>query len=195
MILTEGMMNVSQSQALKTSPSHHPPRHLRPVKSQARPAPVEADSAGRYIVYQWKDQLDADSHWLKKAFFWLVYRPFIHFCRFKLRLPTFNGECEDGRLCWLEFQGWVSERWQAEQVAETRNWGYSLLPVGAMLPPQTSIKATDHNYPLADEKTQENYRKNGKPTIEVSRLDIVKLAGKIAQTDPLVENFHHSKAT
>lgn len=171
--------------------------NTRRIQSLPSPAKHPALRDKRYLVILWKDQLDATSHWLKRAFFWAVYRPFIHFCRFKLKLPTFCVEeccrCKR-RLLWLEFEQIVDDKWQAEQAAETPNWGWYEVPTTTPLPTETLVGFVDQDYPLADAKTRDRYQRNGHSTIELPRVDLVKLAGKIAQTDSLVEQFH-SKAT
>lgn len=172
-------------------------RRIQSLPSPLGKHPARREATSRYLLILWKDQLDATSHWLKRAFFWAVYRPFIHFCRFQLKLPTFCVEeccrCKR-RLLWLEFEQIVDDKWQAEQAAETPNWGWYEVPTTTPLPTETLVGFVDQDYPLADAKTRDRYQRNGHSTIELPRVDLVKLAGKIAQTDSLVEQFH-SKAT
>lgn len=148
-------------------------------------------AATKYYVFRWKDRIDASAPLWKRVFYWCLYRPFNQFCRFKLGIPTFNAEEHDEcgckkRLLWTEHQGIVDEKWQAEQAAESPLWGYHCLPYNALLPAR-SVAPTDHNYPLADVKTQDRYQRNGHSTVGVPKLDLVKLAAKVSSTDSLVE--------
>ena len=161
---------------------HHPQ-----ARTPARPAVTKI--ADVYCVFRWKDELDASAPLWKRLFFRLIYRPFNQFCRFRLKIPSYNGESQDGRLWYLDVLGGVSEKWQAEQCAKDRNYGYMGLSVDSLLPPETTTCCTDLNYPLTDAPTQERYVRNGKPTMDVPRLDMVRLAAKIEATRPLVENY------
>lgn len=164
---------------------------------QIRPRPVKTPAhreVGKvYCLLQWKSELDNSEPWWKKLFFWLVYRPFNQFSRFVLKVPSYNGEDKDGKLWWFEFQGAVTDKWQAEQACRSRQWAYEGLNLNELLPDKTTTECVEYGVPLTDARTRERYERAGKPTIEVSRLDMVKLAAKISATDGLIENFH--KAT
>jgi hypothetical protein len=159
---------------------------MQNAKQIIRPVPFH-----KYYVFLWKDQLDVGTHWLKKLFFWLVYRPFCQFCRFHLGLPTFNAEecchCKK-RLLWTEHQGTTDEEWQALQACKNPNWGYHELPHNVMLSEATVVKeCTNHNYPLSDASPR--YKHNGKPTVAFPQVDVLQLAKKLAATEGLVEKF------
>lgn len=112
-----------------------------------------------------------------------------------LKVPSYNGEGKDGRLWWFEFQSAKREKWEAELACNGRNWAYEGLSFSDVLSNETTVECVDFNYPLTDAKTNGKYRRNGKPTIDLPKLDAIRLAGKIASTDGLVEQFQLPKAT
>lgn len=146
-----------------------------------------------WLVKNWKYNVDQSSHWFKKLYFHWVFLPFNRLSNDVFNLVPPCARDGEGRLCWLEDQVVCAEEWQAAQEAAKYPFGQAVrVPEGFPLPADT-VRTTQLS-PNSPDSVQAMYKRNGaKPTVELPRLDLVQLAGKIAQTDALVEQFH-SKA-
>ena len=117
-----------------------------------------APTQTKFYIFSWKSILDDETPWWKTRFYWLIYRPFNHFCRFRLGLPTFNAEeccgCKR-RLLWTEHQGIADTQEQALWACGKREWGYHELPYNS-LEPERTVNG-NHNYPASDERTRQKY--------------------------------------
>lgn len=157
------------------------------------PAP-EVKPRWIWRVVQWKYTVDATSKWLKRAYFHYVFLPFIEFSYDRFDLLPPNGRDVTGRLCWTEDQGCFDTEWEAEAEAMKYLYGHAVrVPLRALLPAET---VNTHQYhPGSTREVRQMYEeKVDSPTIEVSKLDLAKLAAKTMSSDRLVEQYQ-SKAT
>lgn len=94
-----------------------------------------------WMVAQWKWELDPDTPWYRRAFFWCVYRPFIHLAWKVFKIPAAKAvEVEGGRyrVIWFENGGFFSSEDQAN-VACTGYWhGYKDVPLDRAFPPESA---------------------------------------------------------
>ena len=176
--------------ALKPQTIPFQPSPAKTAHRQTIPAPA----ASKGYVYVWKDELDASAPLWKRLVFWCIYRPFNQFCRFTLKIPSFNGEqcgCGAKRLIWTEHQDIVDFEWQAIQECEAHNshWGYHMLPYNTPTSEETILDCPNHNYPLADVKLQTKLHRAANPTVAIPSLDAARLEKKISSSDGLVEQF------
>lgn len=159
-----------------------------------RLTPAAADKRPRWIwrVVDWKYNVDQSSKRLKKLYFQYAFLPFNRLSYWLFDLLPPNGRDQTGRLCWTEDQGCQETEWEAEQEAMRYPFGHCIrVPLSASLPAATVN--TEQIHPNSPREVQRMYEKKTTPaTIEVPRIDMVRLASKIAASDSLVE---HLKAT
>lgn len=162
------------------------------------PIPALEEKAGRqpgqdaehrpdelFYVNQRNYHLGPDVPRWKRWFFKNVWMRFARFCYLKLRLPSPDGADKNGDIFWLEHERICFDEWQAEQeAARFEIGGIHRLPVTYSSPPGTECVCMMPNSPAS-----EQYKRNGKATVEVGKLDLVKLAGKIAASDQIVKRY------
>lgn len=138
--------------------------------------------------------MDKASSWLKRLYFHYVFLPLNRFSYAAFDLLPPNAREHDGRLCWTEHEGAYETEWEAEQEAMKYPYGHALkVPLNGSLSSETVN--TEQLHPNSPPEVRTMYEhKAVKSTVEVSKLDLVKLAAKIASTDGLVEQFQ-TKAT
>lgn len=163
-------------------------RNLHPI-----PAP-EVKPRWIWRVVQWKYTVDATSKWLKRAYFHCVFLPFNRFSYWAFDLLPPNGRDDTGRLCWTEDQGCWGTGWEAEQEAMRYAYGHAVrVPLHASLPAATVN--TEQLHPNSPRDVRHMYEKKTEAsTIDIPKLDLVKLAAKVMSSDQLVEQYQ-SKAT
>lgn len=167
------------------------PRTTAATRLRQIPAkPLVLESRTVYYVFQRKYGLDPGAVWWRK----LVFQVYLRIARFfymkPFRIPMVDGRDADGREFYIEHQGVYLDEFMARQASDEPFWGFHELPLNDSLSTLTTI-AIHHEMPGSPANSR--YKRNSQSTIEVPRLDLVKLAGKIAQTDALVAQFHHSK--
>lgn len=168
-----------------------------PVALPKSPRPIPArEVKPRWIwrVANWKYNVDVTSKWLKRTYFYYVFLQFNRFSYWAFDLVPPNGRDETGRLCWTEDQGCYDTEWEAQQEALKYRFGHAIrVPLRASLP--CSSVHTEQIHPNAPREVREMYAKKTDPaTIDVPKLDLVKLAAKVMSSDTLVEQYH-AKAT
>ena len=137
---------------------------------------------------QWKYNVDASSSWLKRFYFRWIFLNFNRFSYWAFDLLPPDRRDNEGRLWWTEWQGAFAEEWKAEQEAAKHPFGHVIkIPFDSSLPAETVV--TEQRSPNSPPRVQKHYRRNGTPTMEVPRLDLAKLASKVAQSDRIVEHF------
>lgn len=181
---------MSQAVRKQTIPLHPSHRHQVRTLDRREAQDSKATANKVYCLFQWKDELDESAPLWKKLYFWLIYRPFNQFSRFVLKVPSYNGETEDGRLWYFDFQGASSSQWRAEQRCETRNWAYKGMALDEDLQDRTTVECKEFNYPLTDISTREKYQSNGRSVIEVPKIDMERLAAKVCASDALIEKYY-----
>lgn len=178
----------SHSTQIQVLAADRPKKILRQAAAEIKPP--------RWIwrVVQWKYNVDASSKWLKRVYFHYVFLPFNRFSYWAFNLAPPNGRDETGYLCWTEDQGCVDTEWEAVQEAMRYRFGHAIrVPFRASLPCATVL--TEQLHPNSPAEVREMYaRKVASTTIPVEKLDLVRLAAKVASSDQMVENFR-SKAT
>lgn len=98
-----------------------------------------------FKVLQWKHDVDATEPWWKRFFFRHVFLRFLNFS-FWLGIPAVKEvivESDDqGRVRrtfrWCEDQGIFSNEEQADAGCLTERWGYTKLPYGRLIPPESA---------------------------------------------------------
>jgi len=149
-----------------------------------------AETKPRWIwrVVTWKYTVDATSKWLKRVYFYCVFLQFNRFSYWAFDLVPPNGRDDTGRLCWTEDQGCWDTEWEAEQEALLYPFGHAIkVPLRASLP-RASVH-TEQIHPHSPPEVKKMYqKKTASETIELSRLDVIKVAAKLAQSDRIFES-------
>lgn len=140
-------------------------------------------------VVVWKYNVDAASKWLKRVYFHYVFLNFNRFSYWVFNLLPPNGRDDTGRLCWTEDQGCWDTEWEAEQEAMRYSFGHAVkVPLRASLSGATVH--TEQIHPNSPPEVKVMYqRKMASTTIEVSKLDMARLAAKVMSSDRVVENY------
>jgi hypothetical protein len=150
---------------------------------------LETEPRWIWRVVQWKCTVDATSRWLKRMYFHRVFLPFNRFSYWAFNLVPPNGKDETGHLCWTEDQGCFDTEWEAEQEALKYKFGHAIrVPLRASLP-SVSVN-TEQVHPHSPRNVRLMYeKKTVDATIDVPKLDLVKLAAKVMSSDRLVEQY------
>lgn len=162
------------------------PGQPRITPNTVTPAPA-LESPYEYYVGQRKEELDTGAPLWRRLFFAYVYRPFLRFCYFKLKIPTFSGADTDGTMFWLEHQTICHSRVEAVRLANKPGWYFHRLPVGESLPDATCA-CQDHTFP-AEAQVVDLYEQARNPTVRVEQSRLAKLESQIAQSDDLIARF------
>ena len=101
-----------------------------------------------------------------------------------------DGRDRDGDEFYIEHQGICLDEATAYRMADKALWGFHKLPLNESLSKRTTI-AVNHQMPASE--ASERYRRNGKSTMPVARLDLERLAAKLAQSDALIERYNSTK--
>lgn len=193
MSMAHRIQKIQSNQNSRTNPNRWT---VRAIRRQAIPATEVAPAkAGRveavklkecFESFQLKYDVDKDSPWWKKAFFWYVYMPFARFSYFKVGIVPMDHVNDKGELGWLERQTVWSERWQALQDAERYPFGgVERLPFNALEQDCTCPPLSE----FPNSKARERYERSANKTVSVTESSLERLDRKLTETDPLVSRY------
>lgn len=129
-----------------------------------------------YKVIQWKQDIDSTEPWWKRAFHRYIYLPFQN-CSFSLGIPAVKEVTvesdEKGRIRrtfrWCEDQGIFDTEEQADVGCLTERFGYTKLPYGRLVPPNSAQYDGGTTYPR-----KQNPKRWTKPTLSLIVKDRAK---------------------
>ena len=180
----------TQRQPIQLSQAQtNPAAELAVDRPSLRLTRQEAETKPRWIwrVVQWKYNVDVASSRLKRLYFHLVFLNFNRFSYWAFDLLPPNGRDNTGRLCWTEDQGCWNTEWEAEQEAMRYRYGHAVrVPLNSALP--CSTVHTEQIHPHSPPEVKQMYRgKTTETTISLPRLDVIKVAAKLAQSDGIFQ--------
>ena len=181
-----------QSRSLSTA---KPIRHPQTLASGVVPAKVDQVEAARlknvYKVFQRKYDIDRDSPWWKRLFFWFVYMPFARFAFFKLKIVPMDHVNEHGQLGWTEDQGTWSEEWRALQDAERYPFG-GVERLAFNSAEDACTCAPRSQFP--NSKARGEYEKLDRETVPIAQSSLERLEKKLTETDAVVHWWHRANS-
>jgi hypothetical protein len=129
-----------------------------------------------FKVIQWKDNIDPTEPWWKRAYFRYLFLPFQNFS-FKLGIPAVKEVTvesdEKGNVRrtfrWCEDQGVFDTEEQADAGCLAERWGYTKLPYGRLVPPDSAQYDGGTIYPR-----KKNPKRWTQPTLSLIVKDRIK---------------------
>jgi hypothetical protein len=178
----------NQSQAIPNRSTVKAIHRQRIPESGAVPAkaPEAVSLKECFESFQRKYDVDSNSPWWKKLFFWAIYMPFARFAYFKMRIVPMDHVNEKGQLGWIERQAVWSEQWQAEQDAER-------YPFGGV--ERLSFNASEDSCTCAprsqfpNSRAKKRYERRAHKTVAVTESSMERLSRKLLETDPVVARY------
>ena len=141
--------------------------------------------------FQRKYDIDEDSPWWKKLFFWYVYMPFARFAFFRMRIVPMDHVNEKGQLGWLERGTVWSEEWAALQDAGRYPFG-GVERLRFDTPEDAGTCAPRSQFPNSSAK--DRYDRNAHRTVPVKETSLERLSRKLRETDPVVDRYRIKSA-
>jgi hypothetical protein len=176
-----------------TAKPNHP--HLTqasaPALAKATKVVEAADLKDCFESFQRKYDIDSNSPWWKRLFFWYVYMPFVRFAFFNMRIVPMDHVNENGELGWLERQAVWSERWRALQDAERYPFG-GVERLSFNLAEDACTCAPRSEFP--NSTVRKKYEGLDRETVEVRQSALERLDKKLAETDPVVNRYRPKSA-
>lgn len=136
--------------------------------------------------FQRKYDIDRDSPWWKRLFFWFVYMPFVRFSFFKMGIVAMDHVDREGRLGWLERQGVWSEEWRALQDAERYPFG-GVERLAFNSAEDACTCAPRSQFPNSTASTK--YERLDAETVPIEQSKLERLSRKLLETDPVVHRY------
>lgn len=192
------------SVSLRVRKMKHPVRNLSTAKAILRQQireSVVAPAAGETVEgvrlkecfesFQRKYDVDAESPWWKRLFFWHVYMPFVRFAFFRMRIVPMDHVNEKGELGWLERQAVWSERWRALQDAERYPFG-GVERLSFNSAEEACTCAPRSQFP--NSTARERYEECDAETIPIEQSALARLSRKVTETDAVVNRYRPKSA-